>query len=138
MLRISKLSDYGILLLGQIAKEDPSKLFTARDLAKSTGLPLPTVGKLLKLFSKGNFLSSHRGVNGGYKLARASNEIRVSDILTLIEGPVGLTDCSHDHSNCDLQTNCPVTGHWKKINSVVSQALDHLTLADMSPGKGAP
>ncbi|MGZ3697770.1 MAG: Rrf2 family transcriptional regulator, partial [Bdellovibrionota bacterium] len=78
MIRISKLTDYGILLLTTMARDPGCTMFTARDLAERTRLPQPTVGKLLKDLSKGNFLASERGMRGGYRLSRGPGLITVA------------------------------------------------------------
>ena len=70
MIRIGKMTDYGIVLLSYFASHPESKAFTARDLAGEAKLPLPTVSKILKTLCRGELLLSHRGVNGGYRLGQ--------------------------------------------------------------------
>ena len=72
MFRMTKLTDYGIVLLTQFAAHDDRVAHTARELALETRLPLPTVGKLLKQLSHGGLLASQRGTKGGYVLAQAA------------------------------------------------------------------
>ena len=132
MIRISKLTDYGIVLLTYLARNPGSATYTARDLATESGLPLPTVGKLLKALSRGSFLESERGINGGYRLAKPPEKITISEIITVLEGPISLTECAGSHEVCDLEHACPARSNWRKINDVVRKALSDLTLADMS------
>jgi FeS assembly SUF system regulator len=133
MLRMSKLTDYGIVLLTHFAKNPEGKSLTARELSAITRVPLPTVGKLLKTLCRGEILESHRGINGGYKLTQPPHAITVASIIELLEGPVALTDCSNTETGvCDLENHCPVKSNWRKINTVVQQALEALTLADMT------
>lgn len=133
MIRISKLTDYGIVLLTHIAQNAERPVWTARDLAQESSIPLPTVGKLLKALTRGELLESLRGMRGGYRLARPAEQISIAAIIRVLEGPVGLTECSSEEvaSTCGLQRVCPVQDNWQKINRAVLKALDGLTLSDM-------
>jgi FeS assembly SUF system regulator len=130
MIRLSKLTDYGLVLMSHVARSKSRKLHTARDLALESGLPVPTVSKLLRILQQGGFLNSQRGIKGGYSLARDAQEISVSDIIAAIEGPVALTDCSTDVI-CDFERGCPMKHNQQIINRVVRGALEKLTLADL-------
>src|SRR2546428_7734506 len=69
MIRLSKLTDYGLVLMSYAARNKGRTVHTARELSLESGLPLPTVSKLLKLLLQAGFLVSHRGINGGCRLA---------------------------------------------------------------------
>jgi len=136
MVRISRLTDYGIVLLCYIAKE-PETTFTASELAERSRLPLPTVAKILKSLCRGGLLRSQRGVHGGYALARAPEDVSIADVLETLEGPVALTDCSVECA-CDIERTCPVRTNWRRINSVVLEALEGLKLSEMTQPLPAP
>lgn len=140
MIRIAKLTDYGIVLLTHFARGAAPAVLNAPDLAVEARLPLPTVSKLLKLLSRAGLLVSHRGVAGGYSLARRPSDITVAQIIAALEGPIAMTECSSDgHWLCTLEATCPTQTSWRKINSAVRRALEDLTLADMvAPAPGAP
>jgi len=131
MIRLSKLTDYGILLMTQIARHSEQPLHTARDLAAETKLPLPTVSKILKELSAGGLLVSHRGMKGGYSLARGAQEISIGQILNVLEGPIGVTECGSAPGICDLEPHCPMTSNWRVISLVVRQAMENLTVLDL-------
>jgi FeS assembly SUF system regulator len=132
MIRLSKLTDYGLVLMSHIARNKKRTLHTARDLAMESGLPVPTVSKLLRILQQGGFLVSQRGIKGGYSLARDPQEISVSDIIAALEGPVALTDCSTDITGlCDFERACPIKHNQQIINRVVRGALEKLTLSDL-------
>jgi FeS assembly SUF system regulator len=132
MIRISKLTDYGIMLLTYIAR-DPLLTRNARDLAVEACLPLPTVSKVLKLLAREGLLVAHRGVRGGFSLARPPQEISVADIIGALEGPIAMTECSmHAPKICQLEQQCPVGSNWQMINQAVLGALKGLTLAAMT------
>lgn len=133
MIRMSKLTDYGIVLMTHLARDRASAVHSARDLAERARLPSPTVNKLLKELSRAGLLVSHRGVNGGYSLARAPEDISIGEVIAALEGPIGLTDCGTPTSGtCDLEQECPVNRNWRKIGHVIRDALDGLSLAEMA------
>jgi FeS assembly SUF system regulator len=132
MIRISRLADYGIVLLSHMAAR-PDDVHTAAELASETHLPAPTVGKLLRILTRHGLLESHRGVNGGYGLARAPEDITVARAVAALEGPIAITTCtSAMPSDCSHEPICPVRGHLNLINLAIRQALDSVTLADLA------
>ncbi|PYX62802.1 MAG: SUF system Fe-S cluster assembly regulator [Acidobacteria bacterium] len=132
MIRLGKLTDYGLVLMTCIARHPGSSLFRARELAQESRLPLPTVSKLLKELLRGGLLVSHRGMKGGYSLARDPRDISVAEIVTAIEGPIALTECSTDVTGlCDLERYCPIKSNQRIISQVIRGALDKVTLSDL-------
>jgi FeS assembly SUF system regulator len=132
MVRLGKLTDYGLLLLTCIARGPAASLRTARDLARETRLPLPTVSRLLQELLKSGLLVSHRGTKGGYSLARKAREISVVDVVAALEGPIALTECSTEVSGmCDLEPSCPIKSNQRVINKAVQGVLETITLADL-------
>ena len=132
MIRLGKMTDYGLVLMTHVARKRPGTLHTARGLALDSGFPVPTVSKLLKLLQQSGFLTSQRGTKGGYSLAREAQDISVADMIGALEGPIALTDCSTDLGLCDFERGCPVKHNQRIINQVVRGALDKLTLADLA------
>jgi FeS assembly SUF system regulator len=132
MIRINRLTDYGIVLMTQMAAH-AARVHNATEVAHDAHLPLPTVSKLLRLLAKEGLLESHRGVKGGYGLARRAEHITVGNIVRALEGPIAITTCTNDSpGDCEHEGRCPVRGHWSLINLAVRQALDSVTLADMA------
>jgi FeS assembly SUF system regulator len=131
MLRITKITDYGFILLAYMANADEELLHNAKDLSANSGIALPTVSKVLKILTQGGILKSHQGSKGGYSLARPSHQITAAQVIQAVEGPVAITDCSGEEG---CERNCQVSNSWQKINGTVIQALDELTLADMAAG----
>jgi FeS assembly SUF system regulator len=132
MIRLGKLTDYGLVLMTYMARDHDRSLHTARDLALQSRLALPTVSKLLKELVQGGLLVSHRGIKGGYSLARTPREISVVEIITVLEGPVALTECSTDISGlCDLEPCCPIKNNQRIISQAVRGALGSVMLADL-------
>ena len=132
MVRIDKLTDYGLVLLTCIARGHNATLRTARDLAAESGLPLPTVSRLLQTLHKGELLVSHRGIKGGYTLSKPPREISVASVITALEGPITLTVCSSGvEGQCDLEAHCAIKSNQRVINNAVGAVLEQLTLADL-------
>jgi FeS assembly SUF system regulator len=130
VLRISRLTDYGTLVLAHLPS-DEAKLLSAADVALATGINLPTVSKLLKSLAKADLVTSTRGSQGGYRLSRSANEISAADIIDALEGPVSITECSASDSNCDYESVCNVGGAWQRINVAIRRALDNINLTDL-------
>jgi FeS assembly SUF system regulator len=130
MLRLSKLTDYAMVILTCMAKNQDN-LHTAVDIAKATGVALPTVSKILKALLKANVLVSMRGAKGGYRLARTAEKITIATVISALEGPIALTECSISHQDCGQVSGCEIGGVWGRINQTVFNALEAITLADM-------
>jgi FeS assembly SUF system regulator len=131
MIRLGKLTDYGLVLMSHIARSQV-ELHTARDLARQCHLPLPTVSKILKALLQGRLVASHRGMKGGYTLAREPHLISIAAVIAALEGPLALTECSVDIAGlCDLESSCPIRDNQRIINQVVRGALERVTLSDL-------
>jgi FeS assembly SUF system regulator len=130
MLRMSKLTDYGTMVLAQLAA-NPARLSTAGEVAVATHLGQPTVSKLLKSLVHAGLVVSTRGVQGGYALAREAHSISAAEIIDALEGPVAITECSSAAGGCDLESFCRVGMAWQRINRSIRKALQNVTLADL-------
>ncbi len=141
MLRLSKLTDYAVVVLVRL--EASGGVTTSPWLAQETGVPEPTVAKVLKALAADGLVASQRGARGGYRLARPLEEIPVARVIAAIDGPISLTACVDGAvGGCEAQGLCPVRGRWDPVNSAIRSALTRITLADMrlepiSPAKFA-
>ena len=131
MLRISKLTDYGTMVLACLASPTDGWR-TAAAVAEQTRLGVPTVSKLLKCFHRAGIVTSSRGAQGGYRLARPATGISAADIIDAIEGPVAITECSGLHSACDLENVCSTGSTWQRVNLAIRRSLDGISLAQLS------
>jgi len=130
VLRMSKLTDYGTVVLAELAN-GRTGFVSAAEVAQVTGLGLPTVSKLLKILAKAGLVTSTRGSHGGYRLARDAAEISAADVIDAFEGPVSITECSASDSHCGLESVCSVGSAWQRINVAIRRALDEISLADL-------
>jgi FeS assembly SUF system regulator len=115
MLKISRLTDYGTVILARLACA-PTQQYTATELSHLTHLPAATVRKLLKQLHGHGLVDSTRGLHGGYRLSRAPEQITAAQVLTALEGPVALTECAQHATHCGIEGSCGVGRAWQKVN----------------------
>jgi FeS assembly SUF system regulator len=132
MLRISKLTDYAILMMVELTRD--GEMLSAHSLAERIRVEVPTASKVLKLLVGGGLLDSFRGVNGGYRVNRQAGDISVAEVIAAIEGPIAMTECSIEEGLCSQEDSCGLRGNWQRISLAVADALQQVTLAEM----GAP
>ena len=125
------MADYGVVVLSQLADE-ASTMATAAGIAGATGLPAPTVSKLLKSLVHAGLVTSHRGAAGGYSLARSPVCISIAEVIFAIDRPVALTSCVEGApDSCKVEAICPIRGRWDKVNAAVRRTLEEITLAEL-------
>jgi FeS assembly SUF system regulator len=132
MLRISKMTDYAILLMVELTRD--RETLSAHALADRIHVEAPTASKVLKLLAGAGLLDSYRGVNGGYRVNRCATEISVADVIAAIEGPIAMTECSAEPGLCQQEHSCSLRSNWQRISLAVATALEGVSLAEM----GAP
>ena len=132
-MRLSNLADYAVVTMSAAARHCGGARVSAAELAVETGLPAPTVQKLVSLLSKAGLLRSARGAGGGLQLARPAAAITLADIVEAVEGPIALTACvdagKHD---CALEGTCCVQPHWDIVNDTMRGALAGVSLVQLS------
>jgi FeS assembly SUF system regulator len=130
MLRLSKLTDYAVVVLVRLSRADGVQ--TSPGIAASTGIPEPTVAKVLKTLAASGLVASQRGARGGYRLMRSLAAIPVGDVIEAVDGPIALTACVDGSAvECESRGLCPMHGRWDPVNDAIQQALSMITLADM-------
>lgn len=130
MIRISKMTDYALVILAFLTK-DPDQFVQTSDIAHNTKVNKPTTAKVLKLLAKHGLLESYRGATGGYKLTKLPEQISVAEIIQILEGPMAIMDCTLGKEYCALSPSCTINAPWNKINTVIYQALDTIKLSDL-------
>jgi FeS assembly SUF system regulator len=141
MFRLNRLTDYAVVVLSQMALRG-GEMRSAQQISEDTGVPLPTVSKLLNLLGHAKLVTSQRGAAGGYALSGPAEEITVAQIIQALEGPIALTACVDGATDaCDSESFCPMRGNWNKVNSAIREALTSVSLAEMMtfpPAFGLP
>jgi FeS assembly SUF system regulator len=135
MLKLSRLTDYGTVVLAHMARA-PDARHRASELALATHLGEATVRKLLKLLTRGGIVVSQRGAGGGYTLARPPDRISAVEVIDALEGPVALTECSGEHHSCEHERGCALEHNWQQINRAVREALRAISLAELARPRG--
>ena len=127
-MRLSNLADYAVITMSQAATHCGDGRVSAAELASETGLPVPTVQKLVSKLTAAGLLRSGRGAKGGLQRGRPAAAISVADIVEAVEGPIALTACIEDAACCDYEAGCRIKPHWPMINEALRDALASITL----------
>lgn len=128
MIRLTNLADYAVVLMCTMAHQ-PKTWQSAHKLARDTNIPVPTVSKILGMLSRAGLLASHRGLKGGFELAKAPSEITVADVIEAVDGPIALTNCiEHAPGECSIEHLCAFKPHWQTINDAIRTSLAGITL----------
>lgn len=133
MIKLGKLTDYAVVIAARLSKEGVGVSKSAHYLSEKTGIPEPTVAKVLKMLARGQIVQSVRGAAGGYHLARAADTITISEIVTVMDGPIAIVSCAEGSSEgCKAEAHCPVKGNWDPVNRALKAALEGVRLSDMT------
>lgn len=135
MIRLSRVADYGIVLMTELARGGVSR--ATPELAERTRIAQPMAGKILKALAREGVLQSQRGAKGGYRLARPASLITVAEVIEALDGPIALTACvEHGPGECGIEASCPARSNWHRINAAMREALDGISIAEMAEGWG--
>lgn len=137
MLRISKVTDYGTVIMAQLARY-PARSQTANEIAQRTRIPLPMTSKILKQLTQHRLLLSQRGTQGGYSLALAPEKISLADIVNALDGDIALTECTQSVSQCVLEMGCTMRSNWSLINRILQTVLANISLAVLTDAQLTP
>jgi FeS assembly SUF system regulator len=134
-MRLSSLADYAVVIMSAASRHCGGARTSASELADETGIPLPTVQKLVSKLSHAGLLRSTRGAAGGLKLARPAAAISLADIVEAVEGPIAMTSCIKDGDcGCVIEPDCSVKPHWPVVNAAVRGALAGVPLTSLVGG----
>ena len=132
-MRLSSLADYAVVMMSAAARHCGQARVNAVILAEETGVPLPTVQKLVSKLSAAGLLRSARGAGGGFTLARPAAAISLADIIEAVEGPIAMTSCVDEaRHDCGLEGSCRVQAHWPVVNTAVRGALAGINLTSLA------
>ena len=131
MLRITKQTDYGIMLLAHLAALPRGHILSARDAASSTGLSVPMASKIFKNLARNGIVESHRGVDGGYQLSRPPEQTTLATVIRALEGPISMVECGAQPGQCGQEPTCSVRVNWTRVSREVERALERVLLSEM-------
>jgi Rrf2 family protein len=137
-MRLSSMADYAVVTMTAAARHcgrhgPGGARVSAQQLADETGLPVPTVQKLVSKLAAAGLLKSSRGLGGGLKLARPAAAISLADIVEAVEGPIAMAPCSvHGRHDCTLEADCTVRPHWPQVDAALRGALAGVPLTQLT------
>lgn len=137
MLKISKLTDYGLLAAAHLARRG-GEVIAAREIADTYSLPLPAISKVLKMLHEGGILQSQRGVAGGYSFHGDAERVSLGRLIEVLEGPWDLVDCEtvdvKGEAACAIRSCCSSRTFMSGINQTIKHAFEQVSLADLTRG----
>ena len=131
MIRLSKSTDYALMALADLALLPEGQTVSARRVAESHNLPPELAAKVLQGLKKSGIVETRQGIRGGYRLARAPEEIPITDVIESVEGPLALVECMLEDGNCNLTSTCCVRTPLTRVHERVLATLADLTLAQI-------
>lgn len=132
MIRLSKLADYGIVIMTHMAR-GRARQHATHDIAEATQVPAAMASKILKSLVRSGLLTSNRGANGGYVMTRDPAGVTVAEVVEALEGPIALTSCTDDSdSDCGIESLCPTRTNWQRINDAIRAALAEISIGEMA------
>jgi Rrf2 family protein len=141
MLKISKKADYGLMALHQIASYQfgdvtRARVVNTKEIAEEYNIPVELLAKVLQTLAKSGLIESHNGPKGGYLLGKSPREITIAQVLEIVEGPLGIMDCSHEKEGdfCMQREHCNIRTPLLKVQNSIYQLLNNMTLQDMMGG----
>ena len=139
MLRLNRMTDYAILVLG-VLHGRPDVLLSSAQIAQHAQLTQATAAKIIKALGSAGLVTTIRGTKGGCQLALPASAISIADVIEAIEGPIALTACVEGAEEpCSVQQGCFMSGSWNHINGAIRSALDGVSLSDLfSPSNMFP
>ena len=130
MLKVGRLADYGVLILHHLGRVTPARL-SVETLSDLTGVPLPTVRKVMRFLAEAGLVLSKRGPTGGYQIARPPAAINLAEAIAAVEGDFAMTACCAEAPDCDLLERCELADRWPGVNTIVLRVLERTSLADL-------
>jgi Rrf2 family protein len=136
---VSQTTEYALRAVIGMAEVSPSQPILGRDLAKHTQIPPKYLAKVLVTLRNGGLLEAMRGINGGYRLLRKAEEIRLLEVVELFEGLRAKPNCLlRATRDCSDEGACSAHGSWKTVRETYIHFLENTTIAELMNRGGAP
>ena len=132
MLRLSKKADYALIAMKHLTVHSDRGAASAREIAEQYDIPIELMAKVLQRLVRRGLLASHHGTRGGYQLAHKATQISVADVIQAIEGPVSVTACSTEDSQCEQYAKCNVRDPLWRVRERILAALGECTIAELA------
>lgn len=137
MVRLTKKIEYGLIAILYIALKAPGELTTARELSSHFSIPPELMGKVLQKLARHQIIASIQGVKGGYQIARQLEHIKISDVVSAVEGPIQVVSCvvAHGGQSCEQSYYCNIKKSMEIIQSRIIELFDSITLKELQEGQ---
>lgn len=132
MLKLSKKSDYGLIAVRHLARRRPPRACNTKEIARTYGIPVELLAKILQKLAKNGLLVSQHGAEGGYALAKDPSSVTAFDVIRAIDGPLFITSCVTTRGECSQASRCTVREPLSKVNQIIAQALSSVTISSLN------
>lgn len=136
MLKVSTRGEYGSRMMVQLARQWGAQPVALSEVAAQEHLSVEYLEQLAVALRKAGLIDSHRGVHGGYTLARSPGQISMGEVLRALEGPIAPMVCVSEgaaETVCVFEAHCSTRHMWLEVGKAISGVLDGMTLADLVP-----
>ena len=130
-MKLSTRGRYGIQTMYDLAQNVDNGPQSIKAIAERGGMPEAYLEQLIAGLKRAELVSSTRGAQGGYMLARPASEITVGGVLRALEGNFSLVECLDGEDCCDRACACPSRIVWQKLRDGMTAIVDGITLQDM-------
>lgn len=131
----SRSAQYAIRALAVLAGEPPGEFVPIQELARSAGVPLPFLAKIMQTLARGRLVISRKGPGGGVALARPARNVTLAEIVCAVDGDDPVRECVLGLPRCSDRSPCPVHDVWKEVRATLRRSMHERSLADIGPGK---
>ena len=134
-MKISTKAQYGLRAMAYLAECPAGKFCSAREISSFEGIPSEFLEKIISELEKAGFLEAKKGAAGGYRLARPAKNIKLGEIVDLLEGKTSLVKCTAGKGSfCPNRRQCKTKNYWLKVQRLLNEALNAVSLADLAKG----
>ena len=133
-MRVSTKGRYALRIMIDLAEHKDEGNISLKDIAERQGVSLKYLESIAAVFQKEGYVVSHRGKSGGYCLAKSPAEYTIGDILKLSEGSMAPVKCLDEDEHCDKAGECITLPLWEKLDAVIDEYLQSVTLQDLIDG----
>ena len=131
MFKITRKLEYALIALRYIQGQSEDKVVSAKEISGVYRIPLQLVAKILQELTKHNILEATQGAHGGYKLKKSLDQMNLTALIKILEGPIGIMDCSLD-TNCVQLDICNIRKPINRVNDAIISMFDNLTLSEIT------
>ncbi len=130
-MKLSTRTRYGIRAILELAEKDGSGPLRVKTIAQSQDISAKYLEQLMSILRSAGLVRSVRGAKGGYMLAKAPNQVKLSDVFDCLEGPVTTVECVEDESYCARSADCIARQVWTQVQDAIKNVLQSITLQDL-------